>query len=369
MDVLKINHSFIVIIAMLAAAAVADAGKLGAIRNAAQGNAGSANSASSRSAGNTSKASHSTNSEDSSDQEEKRKRRAPTRRNRRRVVATQPPTGGKLDRIRTSATSSRHAKFASHPTRSHRAHPHRRDHHPRGGVSFYANYASPVCLPTVVEEHHYYDVPPVTIIDPILPDAPIEAYSEPLMETPAVTPAVEQVQESIVLNDNPFEVLEPYQIRFEIDYAGDEGDVSRSGFGLLVNATGGLGVDTGVRMFRESGTDFRDHLWIGDLNITYELFPTNFMRTRAGVGLNWLSDSYGGEAGMNLTLGTELFAGRAIFSGELDLGTLGSADLLHGRLTASWRHSEHMEWFAGYDYLDIGGTEIRGVVGGLRFRF
>jgi hypothetical protein len=30
---------------------------------------------------------------------------------------------------------------------------------------------------------------------------------------------------------------------------------------------------------------------------------------------------------------------------------------------------EHLEWFAGYDHLDIGGVQFRGVLAGLRFRF
>lgn len=179
--------------------------------------------------------------------------------------------------------------------------------------------------------------------------------------------AVGVVTERAVAVD-PFDVLPDFQVRFEIDYAGDEADVDRSGFGLLLNATAGLGIDTGARIFRESSDDFRDHLWLGDFNIVYELFPNEFVRTRAGIGFNWLSDAYGSDAGLNLTLGTELFAGPIIFTGEVDMGTLGDADLFHGRLTAAISNGDHVEFFAGYDFLDIGGTEIRGAVAGIRFR-
>ena len=163
-------------------------------------------------------------------------------------------------------------------------------------------------------------------------------------------------------------LLNPFQVRFEIDYATDEVDLDRAGFGLLVNATGGLGIDTGARLFRERGADFRDHMWIGDFNVVYEIFPTEFLRTRAGIGVNWLSDQYGGESGLNLTLGADLFAGPVVFSGEVDLGTLGDSDLSHSRATVGLR-AEYTEWFAGYDHLNIGGVEISGFVAGVRVRF
>ena len=261
------------------------------------------------------------------------------------------------------------------PSRSHRARP----NHNALGLHFYTQYAAPVPLPTVVE-HHYYDSPAL-VVQPTCDDT---SYVLPPPPEPTVHPVIEPISEPAMANAcavtdltsdplavkvDPFEVLEPIQVRFEIDYATDEADVDRTGFGLLFNATGGIGVDTSVRIFRERDADFRDHLWLGDVNLVYELFPTKFFRTRAGVGANFLADSWGAEAGLNLTVGSELFAGPLLFSGEMDLGTLGDADLFHGRLTAAIRQGDHVEWFAGYDYLDVGGTEIRGVVGGIRFRY
>lgn len=164
-------------------------------------------------------------------------------------------------------------------------------------------------------------------------------------------------------------MLAPWNVRFEIDYTSDVDDVARMGFNLLANATGGLGLDTGLRLFRERDQDFRDHLWVGDFNIVYELAPTQWIRPRVGVGVNYMADRWGAEAGLNLTVGADLFTGPITFTGELDLGTLGDSDLLHGKLTAGFRSSDHVEWYAGYDYLDIGGIEFQGVVAGLRFRF
>lgn len=259
----------------------------------------------------------------------------------------------KLASIRELAHRRDHVAPNRLTSRSRHGHAPRR-FNDRIGCYFDSHYSAPVCLPTVVEEHRYYERQSIVVSESaIMPEQP----------------TVEYVQEPMVVHENPFEMMAPLNVRFEVDYATDEADVDRTGFGFLINATGGLGVDSGLRIYREADGDFRDHIWLGDLNVVYELFPTEFVRTRAGLGINWLADKYGAECGLNLTLGTDLFAGPIVLSGEVDLGTLGDADLFHGRLTAAVRPGEHLEWFAGYDFVDIGGTEIRGFVGGLRFRF
>ena len=354
---------------------------------------------------------------------------APSRKSTPRVSKPSPPTNSprsatrmaanppsrKLDRIRDSVNHSEPGRV----TRPHRGDRHRppyRPHRSRGrsprsanhGLSFYAQYGSPIYDPiydpiwtpyevgvpqpvSVTEVYSTVPAPTQPILQPALPahaTASAGGYPSPsALPGPSVlgqgcladnvvpmSPtsmgadgAVGVVTERAVAVD-PFDVLPDFQVRFEIDYAGDEADVDRSGFGLLLNATAGFGIDTGARIFRESSDDFRDHLWLGDFNIVYELFPNEFVRTRAGIGFNWLSDAYGSDAGLNLTLGTELFAGPIIFTGEVDMGTLGDADLFHGRLTAAISNGDHVEFFAGYDFLDIGGTEIRGAVAGIRFR-
>ena len=354
MDVQGISRCFIFILATLACSSTVDAGKLAGIRQATKEKKREPVQESSRSS--KSSDSHVPNIEEPEP--------AAPRHNQRERNERSQAKGRKLESVRRAATTQN--PVARRPSRSHRSRPRACAPHARGGFGFYSHYTSPVYLPTVVEQHHYYEAPVVSNPPLIVTEQPLVEQIEPIMTPEQLT--TEGIQESVVVSD-PFEVSSPLQVRFEIDYAGDEADVDRTGFGLLLNATGGIGIDTGVRIFRESGTDFRDHLWLGDFNIVYELYPTTFMRTRAGLGFNWMADGYGGEAGLNLTVGTELFAGPIIFSGEIDAGTLGDTDLLHGRLTASLRQGEHMEWFAGYDYLDIGGTEIRGVVGGLRFRF
>lgn len=309
----------------------AEGGKLGNIRSKANGSVS------------TSKKARSAKSRDSSASE---------------THTDQPttPPKRKTESIRLAVRSPRVAN-PSH-TRLQKNRPRRspRHHQPASSFGFYSHYAPAVCGPTVVEEHHYFGAPVPVSSDAYAPA--IALSTEPIFEEPEIATLEERVDFS----------LAPFHLRFELDHASDEADLTRTGFGLLLNATGGLGIDTGIRLFRENDAEFRDHMWIGDFNIVYEIFPTSFSRTRAGIGLNWLSDPFGREAGVNLTVGTDLFAGPLTFSAEVDLGTLGDTDLSHGRLTASIRPGDFVEWFAGYDYLNIGGTEIRGIVGGLRFR-
>ena len=381
MDVRHSIRPVVFILSFLLLASSVEAGKLSKLRNATQGKSPSATKPTPRS---TPKPTSSGDEKQEQQTASRPQRSAPAievpRQENRRRDETSTASASKLGRIRQSTRSRNasvveqrhHHRQSSRYTRPQRSHRARRHRDPSFGIGFYSHYSSPACLPTVVEEHHYYAPPPAPVVlEPVVPEfapAPIPVSPPPvvLAESPIIVS--ESCQETAILEE-PFEIWSPFQLRFEIDYAGDEADVDRTGFGLLLNATGGLGIDTGVRIFREPGDDFRDHLWLGDFNVTYELFPTEFIRTRAGVGFNWLADRYGAEAGLNLTLGSELFAGPVVFSGEVDMGTLGDADLLHGRLTASWRQGDHLEWFAGYDYLDVGGTEISGVVGGLRFRF
>lgn len=337
-------------------ATAAYGGKLGSIRNKASGNSNPKSSSSA--------------SEENDREPERTQRSQPAPRRERKLESIRTATRRETPRQRETARS--HERVSSRPR-----HGRRRPNRGGANLGFFFD-SSPRCEPmtTIVEEYHYYPNSPFAVAPVATVQVPLSPA--PVYEQPPVMPAEPQIFDScdqfaseptptILAAQDPF--LSDFNLRFEIDSAADEDDVNRTGFGLLFNATGGLGIDTGVRIFREHDADFRDHMWIGDFNVVYELLPTEFARTRAGIGFNWLADRYGSEGGLNLTVGSDLFAGPLVFSGEVDLGTLGDADLLHGRVTVAARPGDHLEVFAGYDYLDIGGVEIRGVVGGVRFRF
>ena len=80
--------------------------------------------------------------------------------------------------------------------------------------------------------------------------------------------------------------------------------------------------------------DDRDRLLLGDVNLTYELINEMSFKLRAGLGVNWLSDSYGGEAGVNFLLASEFVLTGPLFANtEVNFGKLGDADFFHGRGT------------------------------------
>jgi|GEM_PF-5433160 len=329
----------------------------------------------------------SSDDDDSSDREERRERK------RNRDSSSLSVSLGKLASVRTQTRRERPRRPSSRPTppRHQNRPPRRRPARsgwtsPGFGIGFGSGFNFDSCAPTIVEEHHYYGSPadfgvpdtwivtdPVPTLPPVMPAESVvraqiveEPIYEPLCEPIACEP--DSICEEVTLVEDGW-LLDPFQVRFEIDYAGDEADVSRMGFGLLLNATKGLGIDTGARLFRERGADLRDHMWVGDFNVTYEFLATNVIRTRAGIGLNFLSDAYGGDAGLNLTVGSDLFLGPITFTGEADLGTIGDTDLFHGRVSAAFRCSDHLESFVGYDHLDIGGVKFAGLLAGVRFRY
>ena len=156
--------------------------------------------------------------------------------------------------------------------------------------------------------------------------------------------------------------------RFTVQGGSDFDGLGQGGIGLLLQPANSLGIEASATLFRESGTEFRDHLWLGDVNLLFEPISGD-VRLRFGVGLNWLGDTFGGEAGFNLTAGTDIqLTNRWVLTGEIDYGTLGDSDLLHTQVTLGAVFGNR-EVFAGYNYYDIGGAELDGVIFGLRFRF
>lgn len=248
------------------------------------------------------------------------------------------------------------------------------------GPGWYSAPAAPTSY-TVIEEHYYSEpavyraqsVEPLVVEDNYViaePVSPSDYY--PTERSPYVEPAVVSHEYVAPVMETPVErMLKPWNVRLGIEYAGDTDDeLSQFGFEFLANATAGFGVDADIRMLREHGVGFRDHLWLGDANIVYELFPTEYVRPRVGIGVNWLADSYGSEAGLNLTVGADIqLLSRLALTGEIDFGTLGDSDFFHANTTVGLQQSETVEWYAGYDYIDIGGVRIESIVGGIRFRF
>ncbi|MEZ6114963.1 MAG: hypothetical protein R3C28_00070 [Pirellulaceae bacterium] len=216
--------------------------------------------------------------------------------------------------------------------------------------------------------------PPGSGVAPYAP-VPLDGSALPPEPTPLVG---SQWSDSVNLPSPAQSIVIPeiawtdtWNARFRADYGGDFDQLSRFGFDFLAVADRSFGIDTSVNMNWEELSPFdRDHLWLGDVNLVYELVHTQRFKGRAGAGVQWLADSYGGEAGFNLTLGVDWqIAKRLIATGEVDLGTLGAAEHFHTKATLGYALGDNVEWFASYDHRDIGGVVIDGVSTGLGFRF
>lgn len=162
--------------------------------------------------------------------------------------------------------------------------------------------------------------------------------------------------------------LAAWSHRIALHGGTDFDGLDQTQFAWLIQQPGGLGLDVSAKMFREEDSDFHDSLWIGDANLVFEPV-TGPLRTRLGIGMNWLGDHEGFEAGVNLTAGFDWeLSENFITSGEIDLGSLGTADFSHAQITVGYQ-VDAVEWFTGYSRYNIGGAKLDGLIYGIRLRF
>lgn len=113
----------------------------------------------------------------------------------------------------------------------------------------------------------------------------------------------------------------------------------------------------------------QDHLWLGDLNIVWRFAQHANAEFRTGVGCNWLADDRRADFGFNFTYGFDLFPKRPwVLSTEIDWGTLGDAGLFRFRTTVGATF-HGLEAYTGYEYFDVAGTHLNGLIGGVRLWF
>jgi hypothetical protein len=146
--------------------------------------------------------------------------------------------------------------------------------------------------------------------------------------------------------------------------------VNRAGGSLLLDSSTRLGVQTQWNVLSERcACGHIDSVVLGNMNLTYRYFESRRFMMRVGAGANTLVDRYGSDWGFNFHLDSDWFLKRPfIASGVFDVGTLGSASLIHLRGTLGVVHNRY-ELFAGYDWLQISSTNIHGPQVGLRIWF
>ncbi len=162
---------------------------------------------------------------------------------------------------------------------------------------------------------------------------------------------------------------EPYRWAFRgrAEYGTDFGDIEWTGGHVLLDTSSRWGLESDFRHVHEQAPPARyDALWLGDANIVFRFAQSEYLVMRTGLGFNFLSDPAGSNFGFNFTYGGDYFPIRPwIFSGELDLGVLGHANVFHFRGTVGVSFGL-AEAFIGYDYYDVGPTQLAGLVAGVR---
>ena len=164
--------------------------------------------------------------------------------------------------------------------------------------------------------------------------------------------------------------LRRWSARVAAEYAGQLDDLHRVGGRLLLSTASRFGLDTEMSWFEERLSDGgRDRLWLGDGNLVFRFAQSDRMEWRVGLGFNWLDDPRRTDYGFNFTYGVDWYPRRPwVVSSEIDWGTLGRASLFRFRTTTGvviWG----MESYVGYEYLDIGRTQMNNLIGGVRLWF
>jgi len=157
-------------------------------------------------------------------------------------------------------------------------------------------------------------------------------------------------------------------LRGRAEYGTDFGDIEWTGGHLFLDTSSRWGLESDFRHVREElpPPGRFDSVWLGDANIVFRFAQSEYLVMRTGLGFNFLSDPADSNFGFNFTYGGDYFPIRPwIFSGELDLGVLGHASVVHFRGTVGINRGL-VEAFLGYDYYDVGPTQLAGLVAGLR---
>jgi len=158
--------------------------------------------------------------------------------------------------------------------------------------------------------------------------------------------------------------------RFRTEYGTTFGDLDRIGAHLLLESGSRWGIDAAVDFWEERlPGNLYDRLTLGDCNAVVRFAQSERMQWRTGLGFNWLDDDIDTNYGFNFTYGFDWYPVRPlVFSNTLDWGWIDEAGLFRYRVTTGVILNR-FESYVGYEYLDIGRTQINSMIAGLRVWF
>lgn len=149
--------------------------------------------------------------------------------------------------------------------------------------------------------------------------------------------------------------------RLNFDYGTDFDDIDRFTGGLLLDGPGGWAIDFEWSHYREKlVAQPDDGLNLIDTNILYRIGETEQFQWRVGGGLTLLSDSFGTDAGWNVTNKTDWYLTDPLsISTQLDVGTIGNASHVHAAIMSGYNVG-FVEFRVGYDFRKIGDVDLSG---------
>ncbi len=159
----------------------------------------------------------------------------------------------------------------------------------------------------------------------------------------------------------------PWLLRLRGEYGEDFDSIRRVSMGVLYDTDLRVGLDASLDYYREwLPGGLRDDLWLGDVNVVYRFAQSERFALRSGLGANYLTGTGSTDFGFNFTYGGDWLPARPwILSANIDVGTLGKVGFFRGRATVGI-NVRKVEFFTGYDYLDVGTVQIGTVIGGIR---
>jgi len=262
-------------------------------------------------------------------------------------------------RSETRRSTSSHEQHGGGRRRS-RHHGH---HGHYGGPYFGFHIFRGAPAPVIIERRY---------VDPeFMSPVPVERFSQPTPPTDVFLsyPYEDDFDGYIVKSRHP-ENESNASARLSLEGGFETNDIGRGSAGFLVQGIDGLGLDTQWNVYTEDlpGGGI-DRLRIGDFNLHYRVAESENMHWRVGIGFNWLKDVVATDYGINFTLGMDWFPAKPIVvSTEVDWGTVGTAEMFHGRVTTGVL-LERVEVFGGYDYRTIGSVPLHGPVVGMGLWF
>lgn len=164
--------------------------------------------------------------------------------------------------------------------------------------------------------------------------------------------------------------LKWWSVRLSIEDGWDFDSLNRLAGNLQAETLVGLGVYTSWNWFHERlRCGCTDDATIGNVTITWRALETKCFLFRFGVGAWIYADDYFSDSGGNFHLSADIFpAPPWVISGVLEFGGVGDTHVTHVRATVGYLF-DGIELYGGYDFLQIGRSNLDGPLVGVRVWF